>query len=176
MWLQTNSFGRLGYMVALCLLAMSLTACGYGFGSESASVLTPASPGVKPTIKVKSVENPTLYPWLSYALRSELRDELAARNMATWVDSGKADYEIALKVDSFTIRSWLTDSDDATSLYSANMNVIAIVYKGDTNEEVWRSSNISYSQSYESVQERAVAADLTRELVRRLVLNMRRAF
>lgn len=163
-------------MAALCVLAVGLAACGYGFGADSPSVLTPPAPGVKPTIKVKSVENPTLYPWLSYSLRTELYDELAARGIARWVESGRADYEISLKVESFTIRSWLTDPDDATSLYEANMTLEAIVYRGDTNQEVWRSGNVTYSQSYEQVQERTVSSDLTRELVRRLVSDMRRAF
>lgn len=155
---------------------MSLAGCGYGFGTETASVLEPTAPGTVPTIKVKTVDNPTLFPWLSYVVRSELRDELAARGIATWVDSGRADYEITIKVDSFLFRSSFTDDDDKTTLYSASMGIEGTVYKGDSNEEVWRSGQINYSQSYETVQERVAASDLTRELVRRLITHMRRAF
>lgn len=186
MWLRTNFTGKKhprcsgpGFFIrgaAACMLILSLAACGYGFGAETATILAPPPGGGLPTIKVKSIENPTLFPWLSYTLRTELRDELAARKVARWVDSGRSEYEIALKVSSFTIRSWLTDSDDATSLYSANMSVEAVVYSGDGNREIWRSGSVDYSHSYESVQEHTVAEDLTREIVRRLVVNLRRAF
>ncbi len=153
-----------------------LAGCGYGLGNDGPSVLTPPSGGGLPTMKFKSVDNPTLYPWLPYVIRTEVWDELAARNLVRWVDSGRADYEIAIKVDSFTFRSWLTDSDDTTMLYSAAMTMNATVYKGDSNEVVWQSGNLGYSQSYETVQERTAAADLTRELARRLSSAMRQAF
>lgn len=162
--------------LAACLLALSLAGCGYGLGADSPSVLTEPVPGTLPTLKVKSVENPTLYPWLSYVIRSELRDEVAARSLARWVDSGRADYEISLKVQSFTFRSWLTNREDQAVLYEASMIIEAIVYRGDTNAEIWRSGPIAYNQNYENVQERTAAGDLTRELVRRLLTSMRRAF
>ena len=171
-----NIVKRLSRAAALCFLTATLAACGYGFGSDAPSVLKATSPGVRPTIKIKSVDNPTLYPWLPYTIRTEFRDELAARNVALWVDSGRADYEVALKVHSFTIRSWLTDPDDSTSLYTASLALEGIFYKSGTNEEIWRSRPMWYSQSYDHVQERAAAEELTRELVRRLISSMRQAF
>lgn len=173
MWSPTKSLVRL---FALCVLVLSLAGCGYGLGTDSPSVLAQPSPGTLPTLKVKSVENPTLYPWLSYTIRSELRDEVAARGIARWVDSGRADYEISLKVDTFTFRSWLTNREDQTMLYEAAMTLEAFVYEGNTNVEVWRSGKTHYSQNYENVQERTAAGDLTREMMRRLLTTMRRAF
>ena len=176
MWSPTDLCRALSRTLLVCLAALTLASCGYGFGADSPSVLEPPSPGVLPTLKIKSVDNPTLYPWLPHILRAEVRDEIAARDIARWVDSGKADYEITIKVERFTFRSWLTDSDDVTMLYSANMAVEAIIYRGDSNQEIWRSGRINYSQSYERVQERAAATDLTRELVRRLASAMQHAF
>ena len=176
MWSPTKLTRALPRLLFVCVLAVSLAGCGYGFGTESASVLEPTAPGTLPTIKVKSVENPTLYPWLSYLVRSELRDELAARGIAQWVDSGRADYEISIKIESFQMRSWFTDSEDRTTLFSPTMTLTGIVHRGDSNAEVWRSSALSYTQSYETAQERVAAADLTRELVRRLITRMRSAF
>lgn len=165
-----------GLRTAVLFGILALAGCGYGLGAEGPSVLdTPAGGGL-PTLKIKSVENPTLYPWLSYILRTELRDEIAARDLARWVDSGKADYELAIKVERFTIRSWLTNADDATMLYSAEISMYGTVYRGDSNEEVWRSGTIGYSQNYDSVQERTIAADLTRELARRFASAMRQKF
>ena len=168
---------------------LALAGCGYGFGADGPSVLTtptkgptstaavlPSITGDLPTLKFKSVENPTLLPWLSYVIRTEVRDELAARKLCRWVDSGKADYEVSIKVDRFTFRSWITNSDDATMLYSADMSMNAVFYRADSNEIVWQSGNISYNQSYDAVQERAAAGELTRELARRLASSMRQAF
>lgn len=169
----THALARL---LILCLTLTALAGCGYGFGTDAPSVMPSLIPGALPTIKVKSVENPTLYPWLPYVIRTELRDELAARRLGQWVDTGRAEYEIAIRVENFLIRSWLLDSDDKTSLYSASMTMEGIIYRGDSNEEVWRSGKIGYSQSYESIQERLVAEDLTRELIRRLLSAMRNAF
>lgn len=160
----------------VCLAALALASCGYGFGADSASVLEPPSPGTLPTLKIKSVENPTLYPWLPHILRAEVRDEIAARDIAHWVDSGKADYEISIKVARFTNRSWLTDPNDITLLYNVDMALEAIVYRGDSNEEIWRSGQISYSQSYEQIQERVAGGEITRELARRLASAMQHAF
>ena len=168
---------------------LALAGCGYGFGTDGPSVLTtptkgptssaaalPPLSGDIPTLKFKNVENPTLFPWLSYVIRTEVHDEFAARKLCRWVDSGKADYEIAIKVDNYTYRSWLTDTDNATMLYTAAMTLNATFYRADSNEVVWQSGNITYSQSYESVQERIAASELSRELARRLASSMRQAF
>lgn len=167
-----KTLGRLALAFCFILLA----GCGYGFGGDGPSVLAAHEGGGLPTLKFKSVENPTLYPWLTYVLRTEIRDEIADRKLAVWVDSGRADYEIAIKVTSFTFRSWITDTDSETMLYSAAMNIEATIYRGSSNEVVWRSAGINYSQSYETVQERVAASDLARELARRLASAMRQAF
>lgn len=162
--------------IALLFGIFVLSGCGYGLGTDGPSVLEAPAGGGLPTLKFKSVENPSLLPWLPHIIRTELRDEIAGRDLARWVDSGKADYELAIVVDSFTFRSWLTDSDDATTLYTASMSLTGTVYEGGSNRVVWRSGALSYSQSYESLQERVVASELTKELARRFANAMRQAF
>lgn len=173
---RTDIFRAVRRAALVLVAAFGLAACGYGFGSDSESVLVPVTGGVTPTLRIKSVDNPTLFPWITHIIRTEVRDELAARKLARWVDSGKTDYSLAIKVSSFTFRSWLTDKEDMTSLYSASMTFEGIVYKTDTNEEVWRSGPIAYSQNYEQVQERVAASELIRELARRLAARMQQAF
>lgn len=179
MWSPTDSLSSLRRITApLALLACALVlfGCGYGFGGDGPSVLAATEGGGLPTIKFKSVESPTLHSWLPHIIRTEIRDEIAGRDLARWVDSGRADYELAITVNNFIFRSWITDKDDDTMLFSASMSLQGTVYKGNSNEVVWRSGMIGYSQSYETVQERVAAADLTRELARRFASAMRQAF
>jgi len=179
MWLPTDILTsplRTALRMVLLLGILALAGCGYGFGGDGPSVLTPPEGGGLPTIKFKSVESPTLHSWLPHIIRTELRDEIAARDLARWVDSGPADYELAIEVRQFTFRSWITDKDSDTMLYSATMSLSGTIYRANSNEVVWTSGNIGYSQSYESVQERVAASDLIRELARRFVTSMRQAF
>lgn len=168
-------------LVAICFLALFLGVlvlggCGYGLGTDGPSVLDAPEGGGLPTIKFKSVETPTLHSWLPHIIRSELRDEIAGRDLARWVDSGRADYELAIKVNTFTFRSWVRDRDDDTMLFAASLSFQGTVYKGNSTEIVWQSGSIGYSQTYETVQERVAAGDLTRELARRFATAMRQAF
>ena len=179
MWLPTDILTsplRTVVRAALLLGVLALAGCGYGFGAEGPSVLASPEGGGLPTIKFKSVESPTFHTWLPHIIRTELRDEIAARDLARWVDSGPADYELAIKVNRFTFRSWVADKDSNTMLYSASMSISGTVYRANSNAVVWSSGNIGYSQSYETVQERTAAADLTRELARRFATAMRQAF
>jgi hypothetical protein len=127
-------------------------------------------------MKMKGVEHPTLYPWMGQIVRSSLRDELGARKVAVWVDDGPSDYSIQVNVLSFTIRSRLETSQDVTVLYTGNIRMQAIVYRGSDNSEVWRSAIESYSDTYESYSDRAAAEQLSLQAIRHLVAQMRRSF
>lgn len=171
--------GSVRSLLLLCLLLLTLGAlggCGYTLGSESSSIFTEKTGGRIPTLKLKSVDNPTLFSWLPYTLRSNVRDEIAARNLATWVDSGRADFELDLKVASYTYRTSVYDEDDATQLYSANLTVEAIVYEGGTNQVIWRSGGVSYSDSRETLEEKGAADYLVQNIARQLADRMRNAF
>ncbi|MBZ2171263.1 LPS assembly lipoprotein LptE [Nitratidesulfovibrio sp. SRB-5] len=162
----------LATLAALSALS-ALTGCaGYHLTSEETGIF---GDGGK-TLKVKNVDNPTMYSWLPYILRSSLRDEVGARSLAVWKDEGRADYEIKLRVHYFRLRGDVRDSDDRTQLYTASMGAEATVYDGATNAVVWESGLVSYSDSYDTYNERDAAEKVGVELVRRLVDRMRQRF
>lgn len=156
----------------LLLTVLAAAGCGYRPGSETPSVI---GDGTR-TLKVKGVDYPTLEPWLPFAIRSSLRDEVNARYLARWVDSGSADYEIQINVVSYTTRQWMSSELDTTILYDSNMVIEAIVYDGSTNKEIWRSGKISYADRLEKVDSKAAAGDIVTQTIRVLVDRMRNTF
>ena len=170
----TRRFVLLPALLAFVLfLGALLDGCaGYKLATETPSVVGDGSK----TLKVKGVDYPTLQPWLPFAIRSRLRDEVNARYLAKWVDSGSADYEIQINVIAYTTRTWMRSELDTTILYDSNMIIEGIVYEGSTNREVWRSGKISYMDRLENVDDKAVAEDLITQLMRMLVDRMRNTF
>ena len=157
--------------------ALLFAGCGYHLGADAPTVFNKNGTSKElATLKIKEVENPTLFPWLNYMLRSHLRDEVGARHVARWVDSGLADFEISIKVDHYTYRSWVIDNEDVPLLYEGNIMLNATVYRGNSSEIVWRSGPLYYSQIYEQVAEKAVAEDILQNLIRQLVDKMRQEF
>ncbi|MDR2892154.1 MAG: LPS assembly lipoprotein LptE [Deltaproteobacteria bacterium] len=160
------------FLLLIALSALMAGGCGYGFAGAEPTVL---GDGAK-TMKVRGVENPTTYPWLNQILRSNLRDEIGARQVATWVDSGDSDYSIQLNVTSFTIRGSMHTQADVTLLYTAAITMQAIVYQESDNTEVWRSSLVTYSDSYETYYDRSAAEQLAKQAINMLVGEMRNIF
>ena len=177
----TNAFGggtrRFVLLPALLAFVLFLGAlldgcAGYKLATETPSVVGDGSK----TLKVKGVDYPTLQPWLPFAIRSRLRDEVNARYLAKWVDSGSADYAIQINVVSYTTRQWMRTELDTTLLYDSTMIIEAIVYDGSTNKEVWRSGKLSYADRLESSDQKGVAEDIITQLIRILADRMRNTF
>ncbi|MDL2313716.1 LPS assembly lipoprotein LptE [Desulfovibrio sp. OttesenSCG-928-C14] len=152
--------------------AVSMGGCGYGMGGGESSVLGPNSS----TLKIQGVEHTTVYPWLGQVIRTKLRDEVAARNLAVWVDSGNADYSIQIKVSNFTVRTALHDDERRAVLSTAMLQLEGVVRRSADNTEIWRSGLISYSDTVESVNEEQAADALAAQAVRILVSRMRQNF
>lgn len=160
----------LSAVLTLCSL---LFACaGYQLATSSPSVLGDSGK----TLKVKGVDYPTLQPWLPYQIRSALRDEINARYLAQWVDSGPADYTIQINVISYTTRELARNRFDNTQLYNSNMVIQAIVYDGGTNKEFWRSGHIAYAERQAQVDEKSAADDIIVQIIRMLADEMRNSF
>lgn len=160
-------------VLLLLLVGTLLEGCaGYRLASETPSVLGDG----KKTLKVKGVDYPTLHPWMPFAIRSRLRDEINARYLAQWVDSGSADYEIQINVISFTTRQWIRSELDTSLLYDSTMTIEAILYEGSTNKEVWRSGKIMYSERTEETDDKVMAGDLITQVMRMLADRMRNTF
>ncbi|MDR2669969.1 MAG: LPS assembly lipoprotein LptE [Desulfovibrio sp.] len=164
---------RIAALLLCCLLPASFCAgCGYTLATDSPSVL---GDGLK-TLKVKGVDYPTLHPWLPNTLRSLLRDEIGARRLARWVDSGPADFTIQINVLSFTNREWISSELDTTELFASSITLEAVVYSGAENREVWRSDKISYSEYEAQVDEKALSGSILKQIIRRLCDEMRNTF
>lgn len=175
MWLPDKFLLRSGlfrFLVTGILLAVLCSGCGYHLASSGTSVLGDGSK----TLKVKGVDYPTLHPWLPNAIRSRLRDEVGARYLAKWVDSGSADYEIQINVTRFSTREWIRTKLDTTQIYATSLTIEAIIYDGSSNKEVWRSGPLSYTEYEEVTDEKAQSADLITQVIRELADKMRNAF
>jgi hypothetical protein len=165
-----TGLARPALLTGLLLLAVLWGCAGYRLAADAPSVF---GQGEK-TLKVKGVDYPTLHPELPYRIRSILRDEITARHLAAWVDSGPADFEIQINVISYTSRQWMRDRLDRTVLYSTTMTLQAIVYEGSTNNVVWRSGSVSYSDSIEQAQ--TDVDPIIVQTIRELVDHMRNKF
>ena len=159
-------------LVALALLCLLQAGCGYKLASDEPSVL---GSGEK-TVKIKRVENPTLYPWLSPQIRTIVHDEVNYRKLGRWVDSGEADYELDVEVTRFRVSDHGYSREGTSVMYSASMTMIISVYDGSTNKLVWNSGRIDLSRVYDTDGAQAAAQELSRELVRRGMDRMRFAF
>jgi hypothetical protein len=178
-------------LAALFGLPGLLSGCGYGFTGGQGTVLDGKSQARQAyfdgsgqtapllqqihTLSIKSIEHHTLYPWLGQIIRSSLRDEIGARKIAAWVDSGVADYSLQIVVHAFTLRTSLHNEQDVSLLYSANIRLTGIIYDS-AGIEVWRSGAVSYSDTYDSYNERAAAEQLSAQAVKLLVAEMRNTF
>ena len=159
-------------LVALALLCLLQAGCGYKLASDEPSVL---GSGEK-TVKIKRVENPTLYPWLSPQIRTIVHDEVNYRKLGRWVDSGEADYELDVEVTRFRVSDHGYSREGTSVMYSASMTMIISVYDGSTNKLVWSSGKIELGRVYDTDGAQAAAQELSRELVRRGMDRMRFAF
>lgn len=167
---RNNPLGALALLLCLAL-APGLHGCGYGLASDLPSVIGDSSA----TLKLTGVEQPTLYPWIVYTVRSSLRDEINARNLAEWVDSGKAEYNMHVKVNFFTMRSAVSGRADETLLYNGSVSLTATIYRGSDNVEVWRNT-VNYSNRFDNETEEEAGRRLFSQAIRRLADSMRNTF
>ena len=163
---------RVCLCLAWLLAAVAISGCGYQLASNSPSII---GDGTR-TLKVKGVDSPTLHPWLPHIIRSELRNEIGARYLARWVDSGSADYEMQINVLNFSTREWIRTELDTTQLYATSLTLEAIIYDGSTNKEIWRSGPLSYSEREEHANEKAASGYIITQVIRKLADTMRKAF
>ena len=172
-------------LLLICLpLLLLQTGCGYQLTTRETTVLTrlsnstaePADESTLPTMKIKGINNPTLYISLEHQLRGAFRDAVSNRKIARWQDSGLADYELQINIISYTMDGWGYSSSGDSVLYRASIRLETIVYSGETNQPVWNSGQVSVSRTYDTDNEREAAYALALEVVERIVDRMRSAF
>ena len=159
-------------LICMTLMSLVLSACGYKLAADTPSIL---GDGTK-TLKVKEVVNPTLEAWLPATIRSALRDEINARHLAVWVDSGPADYEISIDIKGYTSHEWMSSRYDVSMLYDNTITLNATIYDGTTNTVVWRSGNISYSDRSEETSRENTTGDIVTQIMSRLAEKLRNTF
>ena len=90
--------------LAACLV---LAGCGYTWRGQEGSLSEDSVLGKgDKTLRIRDIEQTTLYPWLPYMIRSNIRDDMNARGLAIWKDSGETDFTLSVRVPSFQIRSY----------------------------------------------------------------------
>jgi hypothetical protein len=163
---------------ALCsvLACLFLLSCGYrwqGFGEPDArSVLGNGNS----TLLMGKIEDESLYPDLPYYLRSLVRDEINLRRLARWVDSGDADYTMDIRIPSFRIDAYISDSDSISLLNAAAVELEVIVRHGTGSSVAWRSGNIVYSEHYEAPSEAGVIREVLAQALYRALDRMQMEF
>ena len=162
-------------LLALVCLSL-LSACGYTWrGQEGARSTHSVLGNGSSTVKFVEVDHPTVYTALPYSIRAQVRDEITARGLAIWQDSGTADYGLTVRVETFKISAY-GQSRMENVQYTAHITVEFIVTDGRTNAQVWTSGVISYSEYYTNVDEESAIRETLQNAVRRGVDRMQRKF
>lgn len=166
----------LALLPALVCLALLVSGCGYKLRGQEDSTATHSVLGDgNSTLKFLDVEQPTVQTNLTYAVRSQLRDEINARHLAVWKDSGVADYGLSVRIDYFHIAAY-GQSRSQNLLYTASITIEFILSDGRTNTTSWRSGLISYSEQYSNVDEESAIREILQSAIRRGVDRLQQRF
>ena len=162
-------------LFAACMV-LPLSGCGYQWqGSESAPVSSVLGNGGS-TIKITDVEQSSLYPWISYYLRSQLHNEILIRKLAVWQEQGETDYNIKIRMPAFSVSTHISGTSDETLLNSGEVKLEIIVCEGGTESVVWRSGVLSYSEHFENQRENVTIRELLKKAIQRIVDRMQMTF
>ncbi len=169
-----------GRLLAAVLLLPGLlcgpTACGYTWRGQQGNITEQSLLGDgSKTLKIKSVEQPSLHAWIPYMIRSQLRDDITQRGLARWVDDGDADYTVTVNISSFQIRSYGMYRHQ-NLLFTATIHAEFLLYNGDTNTLAWKSGLIVYSDTYESAAEEEAMREVIAMVIRRGVDRLQQRF
>ncbi len=167
---------RLTMLLLGVMLLVTLGGCGYVWRGQEGSLSENSVLGTgNKTLKIKEIDQTTLYPWLTYKIRSLIRDDINARNLAIWVDEGQADFTLTVRVPSFQVRSY-GEYQSQSQLFTATIIMELIVYDGRTNTEVWRSGPISYSDNFENSNEESAIQEVLFMAIRRCMDRLQQRF
>ena len=160
----------------LACFVFLVSACGYTLRGQENSTATHSVLGDgSRTLKFLEVEQPTVHTNLTYAIRSQLRDEINARRLAVWKDGGAADFGMTVRVDSFHISAY-GQSRERNLLFTASIGMELVIHDGRTNNVAWRSGIISYSERYANVNEEAALREVLQSAISRGVDRLQQQF
>ena len=164
--------------LALAALCPGLLAgCGYTWRGQKGNLPANSVLGDgNKTLRMGAVEQVTLYPWVPYVIRSQLRDEINARGLARWVDGKNADYTLGVKVTGSTIRSYSDTASGMAQLSQVSVSIVFTVYDGHTNKEVWSSGPVVYRDTFEFENDETAVRETLTECIRRGVDRLQQRF
>ncbi len=174
---MTHFMHRFLLLPFVLMLLLASAGCGYTWRGQEGNI-SPNSvlgDGSK-TLRIRSVEQTTLYAWIPYIIRSQVRDEISSRGLAKWVDSDSSDFTLGINVLTCSIRSNSDTSSGIAQLSTATIHMVFSVYDGHTNKEVWKSGLIAYSDNFEYEKEETVVKEVVRECVRRGMDRLQQRF
>lgn len=161
----------------LAAALLTVSGCGYTWrGEENSSTTHSVLGDGSKTLRIRSVEQTTLYAWIPYIVRSQLRDEIAARGLAKWVDAAPSDFTIGVKILGCRMRSDNDLSSGMPNLVTATISMVFNICNGHTNQEIWSSGTIEYTDSFEREDERTVIQSIVRECIYRGVDRIQQQF
>ncbi len=161
----------------LSILATALLGCGYTWRGQENSTTTHSVLGDgSKTLRIRSVEQTTLYAWIPYIIRSQLRDEIAVRGLAKWVDTAPSDFTISVKILGCSMRSDNDITSGMPRLVTTTISMVFSICNGHTNQEIWSSGTIEYADSFTVEDERTVIQSIVRECISRGVDRIQQQF
>lgn len=141
-----------------------LYSCGYSVhGIQQVSQDSIFGSGNK-TVAITKIEDPSLYPWITYYLTNQFHTEMNFRKLAKWEVSQKADYHIEILLHKFDNYASLTDAEDRTLLSSINIQMEVRVLDTHTNT-TWSSGTLSHSEYFQNLSEEEAIRETLNELV-----------
>ncbi len=149
--------------ILLGLMLLTVSACGYNLMGTSASYDSILGSGEK-TIAISKIEQSSLFPWVSYELRTELHSEMQMRKYAKWASIEQADYLMEANLTSFETRAYLSGEEDETLLSTVSANLVIKIYDRNNNL-IWTSGNTNFSENYQHIHESSAIKEIIKELV-----------
>lgn len=152
------------YSVLLISLLFLLCSCGYTVkGIQQRSRDSIFGNGNK-TVAITKIEDPSLYPWITYYLTNQFHTEMNFRKFAKWEVSDKADYHIEILLHKFDTYASLTDEEDRTLLNSINIQMEVRVFDTHLNK-TWSSGKLSHNEYFQNLSEEESIRETLNELV-----------
>lgn len=149
----------------VCMLFL-LCSCGYTIqGMQQTSADSIFGNGNK-SVAITKIEDPSLYPWITYYLTNQFHTEMNFRRLAKWEVSEKADYHIEILLHKFDNYASLTDEQDRTLLSSIRIQMEVRVRDTHTNI-TWSSGNLYHSEYFQNLSEEEAIRETLNELVYR---------
>ncbi len=158
------------------VLVLFLTACGYKVHGLSDMPVQTAIGNGTATLRVDSVEQSTLYPWLPHYVTSVIRDEIVLRKLAKWSNSLNSDYYLNAEVLSFDISAYDEDYFKSATLSSATVRLVINIFDSQTHETVWTSHEVTYSETYESTKADSSIREVLKEAIELAFDNLQNTF